>query len=94
MFRNQFGEPEALHYKFYDDLLSHQANPVPQCPTLIIHGTKDDVVPISLSRKYVESHPQIRLIEVDDDHRLQSSVDIIEQYARKFLIEKIPIDEL
>jgi pimeloyl-ACP methyl ester carboxylesterase len=51
-------------------------------PTTIIHGTRDDVVPISVSREFASRH-QVELIEVDDDHRLAESLDVlVSQVAR------------
>lgn len=38
-------------------------------PTVVIHGTKDDVVPVEASERFGD-----RLIKVDDDHRLSSSM--------------------
>lgn len=38
-------------------------------PTVVIHGTEDDVVPLEVSRPFGK-----RLIIVDDDHRLSKSM--------------------
>ncbi|MDX2480710.1 MAG: YqiA/YcfP family alpha/beta fold hydrolase [Desulfuromusa sp.] len=38
-------------------------------PTVVIHGTRDEVVPLEVSRPFGK-----RLIEVDDDHRLSNSM--------------------
>ncbi len=38
-------------------------------PTVVIHGTKDDVVPVEASEPFGD-----RLIKVDDDHRLSNSI--------------------
>jgi pimeloyl-ACP methyl ester carboxylesterase len=45
-------------------------------PTTIIHGTRDDVVPLSVSREFA-TRQQVKLIEVDDDHRLAESLDVL-----------------
>ncbi len=37
-------------------------------PTIVIHGTRDDVVPVEASQPFGN-----RLIKVDDDHRLSNS---------------------
>lgn len=39
------------------------------CPTIIVHGTRDEIIPIELSRAFVREHGG-RLREVDDDHGL------------------------
>ena len=42
----------------------------PPAPITIVHGRGDDVIPIDVSREYAEAHPGVKLVEVDDDHRL------------------------
>jgi pimeloyl-ACP methyl ester carboxylesterase len=46
-------------------------------PTTIIHGTRDEVVPIAISRNFVSANPSARLFEVDDEHRLTDSLPLI-----------------
>lgn len=41
----------------------------PPCPTVIIHGTRDEVIPIDVSRTFAANH-HVPLIEVDDTHGL------------------------
>ena len=40
--------------------------------TIIIHGTRDDIIPIELSREFANNHGA-ELREVDDDHRLSAA---------------------
>lgn len=55
-------------------------------PTIIIHGTRDAVVPIDLSRDFAAAHPdEVELIEVDDQHDLSSSLHAIVRAARSLL---------
>jgi len=51
----------------------HQALP-PGVPVVVVHGTRDDVVPIEDSRALSQtgSQPLVELVEVDDEHRLAS----------------------
>ena len=42
----------------------------------IVHGLRDDLIPIDVAREYARLHHS-KLIEVDDDHRLGNSLDII-----------------
>ena len=53
-------------------------------PTLIIYGLRDDVVPIEVSRNYVEKHPQAKLIELDSDHGLNDLKERIWQETKDF----------
>lgn len=58
--------------------------PAHQC--IIIHGTDDTIVPIERSRKMATQLPEkIQLIEVNDGHRLQQSLEHIAKAADKLL---------
>lgn len=49
-----------------------------QLPVTIIHGLRDDIVPIAHSRAYRDrSGPLVTLLEVDDDHPLRGSLDLL-----------------
>lgn len=83
-----YGEKRSirLHYQFLLDANNYPVSElVRSCPTLIIHGVHDDVVPIEVSRSYVEQHPQARLIELDSDHGLNDVKEIIWQETRDFM---------
>ncbi|MEM9453556.1 MAG: hypothetical protein AAGF11_05205 [Myxococcota bacterium] len=41
-------------------------------PTVVIHGTRDEIIPIEVSREFAREHGA-ELREVDDDHRLAGS---------------------
>lgn len=53
-------------------------------PTVIVHGTRDEVIPIDHSRDFAARHGA-RLIETDDDHRLAGSLDTIVSAVRDLL---------
>lgn len=40
------------------------AQPSPEVPVLIVHGDKDELVPIELSRTYARTHPVTALLEI------------------------------
>lgn len=70
----------ALYISGYQEILP----PAPECPTTIIHGWGDDVVPCEGSIRYGnENHSQ--LILVDGDHRLTGNLDQIAWYFQQFL---------
>lgn len=54
-------------------------------PTLIIHGVKDPVVDVALSRTWSAGKRHVRLVEVDDGHELAASLDRIKSEADRFL---------
>jgi alpha-beta hydrolase superfamily lysophospholipase len=70
------GTERPLHWKFVEDARTHPPWPEVSCPTLILHGERDDLVPIEGSRRYAEERPdRVRLVALDDDHYLMSSLD-------------------
>jgi alpha-beta hydrolase superfamily lysophospholipase len=85
------GTPVDVHFGLVEDAATnHPARPDVPCPTTIVHGTRDTVVPIESSRSYVEGRPHVRLIEVDDDHLLGGSLSLIEATALRELIAPLP----
>jgi pimeloyl-ACP methyl ester carboxylesterase len=54
-------------------------------PVLIIHGRRDEVVDIELSRAWKRNKRHVRLVEVDDGHELAGSLDLILREADAFL---------
>lgn len=57
-------------------------------PTVIIHGTEDDVIPIEVSRRYA-ARTGATLIEVKDGHRLEASRDLILEAVRSLAHEAV-----
>jgi alpha-beta hydrolase superfamily lysophospholipase len=85
------GKVVEVHFGLVEDAINHPARPEVPCPTTIIHGTRDTVVPIESSREYAQAHSdRVRLIEVDDDHLLASSMPTIEAIAEAELIAPKP----
>ena len=78
------GEPTPVHWGLIEDARCHPSWPVTACPTLIVHGNQDEVVPLDFSRRYVAGHTDARLIEVDDGHDLGASVDLIVRESIRF----------
>jgi len=56
----------------------------PLCPTIILHGTRDDVIPIDLSRRFADEH-HLELVEVDDTHGLpDAGFDALVRAVQRF----------
>lgn len=72
-FPDAAGQSTPLHWGFVNDGRALPPKPAPPCPTVIVHGRRDEQVPIDSSRAMAAEHAQIRLIEVDDDHGLMAS---------------------
>jgi hypothetical protein len=55
-------------------------------PVVIIHSITDDIVPISASKDYLKrSKDNVKLIEVEDSHVLENSIELIISEAKKLL---------
>ena len=87
---NAVGELVEVHYGLVEDARTHPGRPVVPCPTTIVHGRSDTVVPIETSREYASAHDCVKLIEVEDDHLLTASLDTIERAALAELIAPRP----
>ncbi|MDP7033841.1 MAG: YqiA/YcfP family alpha/beta fold hydrolase [Planctomycetota bacterium] len=79
------GQPARLHHGFQSDALTHPGEPEVFCPTLIIHGTRDEIVPIESSRDYARNRDHVTLLELEDDHALTRSLPTIENEVLRFL---------
>ena len=80
-FHNGFGHDITLDWDFF---LAAEKMSWPELahPTVIIHGIPDDIVPIENSRKVTETNDNIvKLIEVDDNHRMQKAIAEFENAA-------------
>lgn len=72
------GGESRVHHAFVEELaaLDERLGPVPdvRVPTLIVHGTRDDVVDVAVSRELAAGRRHARLVELDDDHELAASI--------------------
>ncbi len=62
---------ELLSYDFIEDMQQYiETDLQRQIPTLILHGNKDDIVPIEVSRNFAKQKQNVELIEVKSNHSL------------------------
>ena len=83
-----YGEEKEipLHYQFLKDAENYPLSELKRSlPTLIIHGIRDDVVPIEVSRDYAQRHSSVKLVELDSDHGLNDVRATIWQETKNFL---------
>ena len=80
------GKVARVHFDFFRESLENLDEPEPRCPALVIHGTRDDVVPVESSRRWSHGRSNVTLVEVDDDHALVRSLDVIEMETRRFFV--------
>jgi pimeloyl-ACP methyl ester carboxylesterase len=68
-----------VHWGFIEDAMTYPAFPEVPCPTLILHGTRDETIPVETSTRYAESRVRVRVRTLDDDHALAASLDAISE---------------
>ena len=79
------GVPTKLHWDLMEDAFKQPPLPRPACPVLVIHGGRDEVVPVSVSEAWAAGQPNVTLEMVDDDHSLMASLPHIERQALSWL---------
>ena len=47
-------------------------------PTTVLHGQRDETVDPALSRTFARGRPNVKLIELDDDHQMHASIPRID----------------
>ncbi len=79
-----------LHYDILMDAAQYdEESLVRPVPTLILHGTKDNVVPYRLSETFSATRPWVKLVLMDSDHQLTDILEALWQKTASFL--KMPI---
>ena len=79
------GVPRRLHWGFMEDARRQPPLPAPTCPVLVLHGRRDDVVPLAVSEAWAAGRPNVTLEVLDDDHDLLVSLPRIEERALSWL---------
>jgi pimeloyl-ACP methyl ester carboxylesterase len=83
-FPDATGQPTPVHWGLMEDLARHPAWPEVPCPTRILHGTRDVVVPHAYSEQYAAARPHVTLVSLDDEHPLDASYARLEAEVRSF----------
>lgn len=82
-----YGEQRSrfLNYRIVEDLERYdEAQLQKPIPTLILHGIRDEIIPIEQSRKFAETRSWVTLIELDSDHGLTDQEPEIWQAILEF----------
>lgn len=80
------GGTARVHADFAREAAAIDAGwPDVRVPTLILHGVRDDVVPIATSRELAAGQRHVRLVELDDDHELLATLPRILDEIEAFL---------
>jgi uncharacterized protein len=81
------GRKEDLSWGFLEDAFRHQSFPLPHCPTLVIQGSRDEVVDPALAREFVRRmEARARLIELDEGHELTADLPGLWKRIEGFLL--------
>ena len=80
------GRPASISFDLMRDAAKFPAQPRFEQPALIVHGSRDDVVPIASSENFVRRHPNARLVVVDSGHELTDVLDAIWNETLDFLL--------
>ncbi|MBW4440937.1 MAG: alpha/beta fold hydrolase [Plectolyngbya sp. WJT66-NPBG17] len=74
-----------LNYEIVSDLAQYDEDQLQKpIPTLVLHGTQDEVIPIKQSRSNAEVRSWVELIELESDHSLVNQEAQIWRAIRRF----------
>ena len=82
-----YGEERSCHlgYQLIEDGLHYEDYPEVRDPTLVIHGTRDDVVDPRFSQEFAQGRPNVTLHLVDSDHQLLDAMDRVWELVEAFV---------
>ena len=81
-----YGEPRKLHFDLIADAARYDSFAArATVPALILQGRADDVVDPAMVQRFADARPHVRLVLLDDDHRLSASIDRIWTETAAFL---------
>ncbi|MFN9173292.1 MAG: YqiA/YcfP family alpha/beta fold hydrolase [Synechocystis sp.] len=79
-------QERPLAYEFVTDALGYDESQLQRAvPTLILHGRRDEVVPITVSETYAAGRSWVNLQVVDSDHALSDVLPQLWQASAQFL---------
>jgi pimeloyl-ACP methyl ester carboxylesterase len=85
-----FKADRPLGYQFVEDAVQYEDEPDFGQPALILHGTRDDVVPAEVSEQFALHHPNVRVCLVQSGHELTDVLDKLWLETASFLRFQIP----
>ena len=82
------GQQARVDFGFFEDVTAVDVGyPAIDIPTLILHGTGDETVPIERSRAFAAGKSHVRLVELDDGHELVASLPTLLAETEAFLAQ-------
>lgn len=86
VFHYAWNRPEMLDYALCEDAHRYDAFALQLgVPVLIFQGTRDTIVNPAIVERWAAARPHVRLVMLDDDHQLQSSIDTIAGETKLFV---------
>ena len=80
------GERRRVHYELFRDAARYDSFAVRRTPpTLILQGSRDDVVDPAMVTRFAAARPHVTLSMMDDDHRLTADPAALWSAAAQFL---------
>ena len=80
------GEPARVHYELFRDAQRYDAFAARRAvPTLVLQGSRDDVVDPGMVARYAAPRAHVTLVVLDDDHQLGASLERIWSESARFL---------
>jgi pimeloyl-ACP methyl ester carboxylesterase len=80
-----FKAERPLGYRFVEDAVQYEDEPDAVQPTLILHGTRDDVVPPEVSLDFAHRHPNATVRLVESGHELTDVLQMLWNETVAFL---------
>ena len=79
------GRERALGYGLVEDAAKYEEFPDVRQPVLILHGTADPVVPVSLSEEFARNRTNVRLVTLASGHELTDVTERLWTETAEFL---------
>lgn len=85
-----FKSDRRLGYRFVEDAVQYEDEPDFRQPALILHGTRDEVVPAEVSEQFALHRSNVRVSLVESGHELTDVLDKLWLETASFLQFQIP----
>ena len=81
-----YGETRRLHFGLITDAARYDSFAVrAPTPTLVCQGRGDEVVDPAMVQRFADARAHVRLVLLDDDHRLAASIERVRTETAAFL---------
>jgi uncharacterized protein len=78
VYHNGWAKEVLLNYAFIDDMHTYPDHALKRAlPTVIFHGSKDEIIPLSDVTHFCAQRPWVEMNVYADDHRLSASLEQI-----------------